>query len=519
MSAGSDQNWGSLPHYLNHTAYADIWEYKRDLGENVPHWVKQSALYNKPESNTTTVAPSPEIEDSLDNGRQSSLELDSDSDPDTQDLRKPFVKAHKRILLGNPPRFEQSDDIDTLPAMPLPSAWTQVDSSPHQALESLQVSCEGEEVSVRANHAIPQPTGFYYFEITIESIDPNCEVFVGFSDSRKADGHSSSRSQEPTFCLQVSDGQIAMARSPNHPYAPPSGAHDVIGCCYSFAKSFVYFTKNGSSLGVAFNEVHVDGSIYPAMLIEGTAHISTNFGQKDFVYDISSDVLSRKDEAIEDIKEQCLNHRRLNGISDEPNLVMNKAIADYLTHIGFVDTANVLYEQLSGSEVAESAEKFPIEAKKKRLAIREALVAGNFAEALEHIGDDLLKAQPQLNIEIGCYLVVQAILEGNPILALEICRDLHDRYKEDKTPEVSEKLKVMYELLASPPEAIPDTYRPSGYLNLYEHINSAVLQQMGYSGEAVLPRYLTQTAVLLRLTSSQRYACSLVRFRDFIPER
>ncbi|PRT57065.1 Ran-binding protein 9 [Wickerhamiella sorbophila] len=519
MSADPNQSWGSLPAYLNHTAYADIWEYKRDLCENVPHWVKQSALYNKPESSDTTVAPSPELEDSQTNDGQSSQEFESDSDSDAQDSRKPFIKAHKRIPLENPPRFEQRDDIDTLPAMPLPSAWTQIDSSPHQVLESLQVSCEGEEVSVRANHPIPNATGVYYFEIKIESIEPNCEVFVGFSDSRKIDRLSASRSQEPTFCLQVSDGQIAMARSPNHPYAPPSGDDDVIGCCYVFSERVVFFTRNGMDLGTAFNKVSVDGPVYPAMLIEGAAHISTNFGQRDFVYDISSDVLQRKQEALENLKIESLDFQKHQPKKVEPNLIMNKAIADYLTHIGFVDTANVLLEQLNGSALAEPAQAFPNEAKKKRLAIREAVLAGNFSKALEHIGDDILNAQPQLNIEIGCYVIAKAILDGNPILALEICRDLHGRYKDDKTPEAVAKLKIMYELLASPPDAIPDTYRPTGYLNLYEHINSAVLQQMGYSTEAVLPRYLTQAAVLLRLASSEQNECSMVRFRDYIPER
>jgi hypothetical protein len=70
-------------------------------------------------------------------------------------------------------------------------------------------------------------------------------------------------------------------------YGPSFSSGDIIGCGINFATKSAFFTKNGISLGSAFESIDFTELLYPCIGL-GTMNekITANFGQEPFAFNI-----------------------------------------------------------------------------------------------------------------------------------------------------------------------------------------------------------------------------------------
>jgi len=84
------------------------------------------------------------------------------------------------------------------------------------------------------------------------------------------------------------DGQIYAARDTGKPYREKFGPGDTVGCGINFRTGIAFFTRNGAYLGPAFRDSGIRTTkIYPIIgMKKPNEHITANFGQDPFVFDI-----------------------------------------------------------------------------------------------------------------------------------------------------------------------------------------------------------------------------------------
>ena len=70
-------------------------------------------------------------------------------------------------------------------------------------------------------------------------------------------------------------------------YGPRFSTGDVIGCCINMADKTAFYTKNGTYLGIAFRKLKISMNLFPCVGLRTPGeHVTVNFGQEPFVYDI-----------------------------------------------------------------------------------------------------------------------------------------------------------------------------------------------------------------------------------------
>lgn len=62
----------------------------------------------------------------------------------------------------------------------------------------------------------------------------------------------------------------------------------MIGCGVNFAESTAFYTKNGTLLGDAFDDIPRDTELYPCVGLRTPGErVTVNFGQESFLFDIT----------------------------------------------------------------------------------------------------------------------------------------------------------------------------------------------------------------------------------------
>ena len=69
-------------------------------------------------------------------------------------------------------------------------------------------------------------------------------------------------------------------------YGPTFGAGDTIGCGINYLSRDIFYTLNGTYLGIAFT--NVNGTLYPTVGVDTTYCIDFNMGKSSFVFDLQS---------------------------------------------------------------------------------------------------------------------------------------------------------------------------------------------------------------------------------------
>ena len=140
---------------------------------------------------------------------------------------------------------------------------------------------------VLANHPIPAGIERFYFEVEIRpeiGRRQNLSNAIGFATqpARLNDMPGWFNPVAPSWAFHGDDGKLFANRSiSSQKFAEPYGKGDTIGCGVIFQNGVdgvIFYTRNGQSLGVAFDK-SVRGRLYPAMGMYEPAAITTQWSE------------------------------------------------------------------------------------------------------------------------------------------------------------------------------------------------------------------------------------------------
>ncbi|KAL2824770.1 hypothetical protein BDW59DRAFT_172700 [Aspergillus cavernicola] len=335
---------------------------------------------------------------------------------------------------GNLPRMAPSyrgmthDIIDREPAsdddspMPLPSRWSDSDKYPGLELpnEGLELRYTGpvnkqdhEAAAVRADHPMPPQCGIYYFEITIHSKLKEGMIGIGFS-SNKASVERLPGWEQESWAYHGDDGKSFFGENQGQGrnYGPTFGVNDTVGCGVNFSTGCAFFTKNGGFLGNAFRELR-NLKVYPSVGVkkQPPVHLSVNFGQQPFMYDIDGMVKKEKAAIYSEIR--TTNIANIQPPLDE-TAFLQELVAQFLAHDGYVETARAFAEEVAAESAAlengrqSQLKKYEVEEDIEainRQKIRAAILEGDIDKALKHTNAyyaNVLQLHPQIHFRLRC---------------------------------------------------------------------------------------------------------------------
>ncbi|KAI0353184.1 SPRY-domain-containing protein [Trametes cingulata] len=266
--------------------------------------------------------------------------------------------------------------LSTNTVLMLPTRWSEQDRTP-----SLSVSLDGRELTftgpscmgdressaARTNHPIPPACGIYYYEVEILHKCPKGPISIGFSapDVRLSRLPGWERN---SWGYHADDGWAFPGHKDGSPYGPTFDSGDVIGCGVDFSQNRVFYTKNGSFLGMVFENVGKTTEIYPCIGMRQTNEsIRANFGSAPFRFAIEEHVRAQRDsvwagimntrvdwgllglgprKTEEDRKVEELRAAESDMAEDEESKApLRKLVLAYLAHHGYARTARAFQKQ------------------------------------------------------------------------------------------------------------------------------------------------------------------------------
>ena len=210
--------------------------------------------------------------------------------------------------------IEREPHVEEDVVPPLPSKFAEGDK-----FGSIEISADGlelkyvgpskmgdhEAAATRSDHPMPSQCGIYYYEVNIIAKGKEGMIGIGFSGANvsleKLPGW-----EPDSWAYHGDDGKSFCCQIPGKPYGPTFTSGDVVGCGVNFMTGCAFFTKNGNFLSRcrifrAFWKPHMitnglldnafkdlrDIKLYPSIGMKRPhAHLSVNFGQKPFVFNI-----------------------------------------------------------------------------------------------------------------------------------------------------------------------------------------------------------------------------------------
>lgn len=286
--------------------------------------------------------------------------------------------------------IEHQPHVEAAGLTALPSKWAVPDK-----YGGLEISADGQDVkfvgpskigdheaaATRSDNPMPKECGIYYFEVHIISKGKEGMIGVGFS------GVNASLEKLPgwepdSWAYHGDDGKAFCCQSPGKPYGPTFTTGDTIGCGVNFMTGCAFFTKNGVLLGksnfksllillliktqgAAFRDLR-DVKLYPSVGMKRPhAHLSVNFGQRPFMFNIDNMVLVRmlrceypgtsaylKQHERQVIREE-INAADISNL--HPTLkkddLCKALVAQYLSHDGYAETAKAFATEVRAEAI------------------------------------------------------------------------------------------------------------------------------------------------------------------------
>lgn len=260
---------------------------------------------------------------------------------------------------------------------------------------------------VRADNYIPSSVGTYYFEVRILHGHRGC-MGVGLSK------HGGELNRMPgwdphCFGYHGDDGNFFSACGHGKPYGPRFGTGDVIGCGIDTVLNYVFFTKNGKHLGIAYQGTFGElEEMYPTVGLKTPGErVHVNFGQSEFVFDF---------EAYRD----HLNNQKIHILENVtmPNNItkyMDRVVTSFLGHCGALETLK------SFEKVSKCQRPINHEYLKKRKEIVDMVMNGEHGsviqERLEQLFPGSLETDNKVHLLLLClrYVDLARTLQKPPI--------------------------------------------------------------------------------------------------------
>ncbi|KAL8950276.1 MAG: hypothetical protein Q9222_003680 [Ikaeria aurantiellina] len=316
---------------------------------------------------------------------------------------------------------------------PLPSRWHEVDKNNAMeiGMDGLEVRFVGgiklhdnEGAATRTDHPIPTQCGIYYYEVTITSKGKDGLIGIGFSGPKvslerlpgwEPDSWGWHGDDGNTFCCQ----QIGKG------YGPTYTTGDVIGCGINFLTGCAFFTKNGVFQGTAFRDLK-NVEVHPSVgMKRPQAQLTTNFGQRPFVFDIDGMIRSERTTIQDAIN--TTNIASLHSFADE-NAFLKELVAQFLAHDGFVETAKAFAGEVQresgalqidrNAQIDESTLEEDLDAS-NRQQIRAAIMDGDIDKALKRTHafyPQVLQGHSPVYFRLRCQKFVEMIRQTAELL-------------------------------------------------------------------------------------------------------
>ncbi|KAL8969564.1 MAG: hypothetical protein Q9183_001944 [Haloplaca sp. 2 TL-2023] len=316
---------------------------------------------------------------------------------------------------------------------PLPTKWAETDKNQCLAIgeDGLEVRFiggqklqESEAAATRADHPMPVYGGMYYYEVMIISNGKDGMIGIGFSGPKNSLEKLPGWEPE-TWGYHGDDGNTFCCGQPPKKYGPKFTTGDVIGCGINFMTGCAFFTKNGIHQGTAFRDLK-GVNVHPCLGIgRPNAHVTVNFGQKPFVYDID-DVLRRERAAVrEEVNSTPV--ARLHPESDESSF-LKELVAQFLTHHGFIETAKAFTTEVRSESMALQIGKETSQTDfstdedldlSNRQQIRAAIMDGDIDKALKRTNafyPQVLRDSSHVYFRLRCQKFVEMIRQTAELL-------------------------------------------------------------------------------------------------------
>ncbi|KAA3673598.1 uncharacterized protein DEA37_0004467 [Paragonimus westermani] len=117
---------------------------------------------------------------------------------------------------------------------------------------------------------------------------------------------------------------------------PTYGEADVIGCGVNFVTNSVFFTKNGVFMGPITTGKKLPHPVYPCIALAcAKCHVSANFGQHKFTFDIGQYIARERAVVISTAVDRKCNDQLA-------HVTMRNLVAAYLLHNGYLESASAL---------------------------------------------------------------------------------------------------------------------------------------------------------------------------------
>ncbi|KNC97163.1 uncharacterized protein SPPG_07553 [Spizellomyces punctatus DAOM BR117] len=215
------------------------------------------------------------------------------------------------------------------------------------------------------------PAGYVgYFEVEVLDAGERGCVSIGLSHSESsANKHAGSDSRSWSW-LGAEARRLHDSRRDPYAAGVKIKSKDVMGCGYHFEKGVIFFTLNGRSLGVAFQDAK--GDLFPTVGLHSPGEcVRLNFGGRPFDFDICAYIEEEKRSNMQRIRALPLSNQDTDWI-----------IQSYLLHCGYAET----FETLCGSQPPPGQGQL-LEMLEIRKAIRRLILTGDIAaaQALTHL--------------------------------------------------------------------------------------------------------------------------------------
>lgn len=464
--------------------------------------------------------------------------------------------------------LHQLQEHKTIALPKLPTMWIPGVDSINCIRSDVEIDTEGgeddgagESVVYKADAPIPRGCGVYYYEVEILSAAKDSAVCMGFCKTNSA------LTKPPGFEVESwgyhSDyGNNMCCQGTSKDYGPSfNQPGDVVGCCINFKKREAFFTKNGMPLPKAFTDLP-GGPIYPAIGVKkkttstSGARIRANFGGSEpFVFDIRQYVLRQKHEtqARIEVSTKVPAHAARNAFQEKQlqqgnlNPLINNLVMSYLTHVGYVDTAEALYRDVlrdqdmkddGGAEGGDGVDVDmtdpPTDEGLRSLAsylspdmtvrhrIRGLILAGDIDGAMALVAEHyptVFESSDMVLFQLKCRKFVELLQANHVVEAVEYGRELKQEYSNDPRPQVQDMLRQAFSLIAY------DSDRVNGEMDtgksreeLWEQLSSAILVAHGRSPVAPLKRIVQHTRQMIKvLGERENDSASFINVtRDFM---
>ncbi|GJJ71317.1 Ran-binding protein 9/10 [Entomortierella parvispora] len=325
----------------------------------------------------------------------------------------------------------------------LPSRWSSTDKTDKTDLleDDLQVFYTGpgkedrDASAIRANRSIPPQCGVYYYEVHIKSKGQSGYIGVGVCNSTVALDRLPGWEPQ-SWGYHGDDGNSFGGCGNGRPFGPVFTTGDTVGCGVNFRDMSLFYTKNGTYLGVAFRDLK--GTLYPTVGMRTTGEIlEANFGQREFVFDIERHVKEEKMEAWQSLENTLQKAMAENNQVSTLSQSLGQLVLSYMIHHGYSESARQFSNDLSPSQgdkkkgssnghigLSNGADcSAAVLDAERRKVIRTSIMTGDIDKALELLEmhyPGILTSNEDLLLQLRCRKFVEMVSSASsPLRALD----------------------------------------------------------------------------------------------------